>query len=122
MTIPACIRAILIWCLFSPLSQASCLKTDAAKLGGWLGQNQSFKEIIFFASWCSSCRSHIENASESSVLVAVFDTEENANAVNAATNLKKRPCFWAQDQSISTEYKVGELPFSVDLKPAQMVQ
>lgn len=78
------------------------------------------EQLVFFASWCASCKKHLtQDTLAKSYFVAVFD--EQPAAVKAYSkflgeqNLKR--CIWDQDGSIAVAYGIKGLPVVKALKP-----
>ena len=79
-----------------------------------IAQEKGSIELVFFASWCSSCAPHLKNKDDENVLfVAAFDKPERAERV-----LKKyRPeakCYFEQD--ITNTLGIITLPTSYIIK------
>ena len=54
-------------------------------------------KLVFFASWCSSCKQHMENPDpEHTVFVAVFDEQARAEHILKSYSVKSR-CFYSDD-------------------------
>ena len=65
-------------------------------------------ELIFFSSWCTSCRSHLTAThSAETILIGTFDKKERLDDV-IATLAVKTPCFF--DQGIADFLGVNQLP------------
>lgn len=70
-------------------------------------------ELIFFASWCLSCKKHLETLEAEKIYIASFDERAAANKIfehfRGAQTAAPR-CFWDEDGSISAFYEVKGLP------------
>ena len=98
--------------LLSPLVQAGavCTPADAGTLRLAL-KDKAETELIFFASWCASCKKHLIEARSSDVLIAVFDEQAAAEkVVTQFAPLPSRRCYWDSDGTIATAYEVKGLP------------
>jgi hypothetical protein len=77
-------------------------------------------QLVFFASWCASCKKHLvtENV-PSSYFVAAFDEQSAAQKAFTAFlgegQLKR--CIFDQDGTIAAAYGVKSLPAVKSLKP-----
>ena len=101
----------LLSLLPSPLALA-CAGTTAEQLQKKL-QAEPVEQLVFFASWCLSCRIHLRpDLLKTSYFIAVFDEQKAADqafkTVLGATNLSR--CLWDQDGSIAEFYSVKSLP------------
>lgn len=78
------------------------------------------EEIVFFASWCGGCVSHLKTASvEKSVLVVAFDEKKSAEKAMRSIFKKGGPkCFFDADGSIVKAYGVVGLPYTKKLIPS----
>lgn len=77
------------------------LDTLAAKKGGEL-------ELIFFASWCWSCREHLtQKHGPNTILIGAFDKKERLEATLKALGVTT-PCF--ADDGVADALGVSELP------------
>lgn len=102
---------ILLALTASPLraDQVSCPLTTYKDLQQQL-KNEGPTEIIFFASWCSSCLPHLKaKHSSATILVAAFDERERAEKVLRSLDVKGR-CFTSAD--IAETMGVKALPAS----------
>lgn len=65
--------------------------------------------VIFFASWCPSCREHLEHSNpEKDLLIATFDEKNQAERALAALKIST-PCLL--DDGIAKELKILDVPF-----------
>ena len=74
---------------------------------------KGFTEVIFFASWCQSCVSHLQAATDKSLLVAVYDTRaaaEKALAHIFRKNSPPPPCVFDANHQLGKEFQVDSLP------------
>lgn len=96
----------------------ACESATGEQVKEWLTKNPR-QEVVFFASWCASCKSHMEEAKAAeTVVIAVFD--EKASAVKAydaiLSNKETRPaCFFDKDGSVAKTFKVDGLPKRIKL-------
>jgi thiol-disulfide isomerase/thioredoxin len=83
-------------------------------------KKESAEELVFFASWCASCKKHlVTEALAKSYFIAAFDEQPAATkaftAFLGAEQLKR--CIFDQDGSIAAAYGVKSLPAVVRPKP-----
>ena len=93
-------------------SHKTCDAGGMSRLTKMIAERHPTK-LIFFASWCPSCREHLlESNPGKDILIATFDEKEQAE--KALTALKiSAPCLL--DDGISKELKVIDVPFSLDV-------
>jgi thiol-disulfide isomerase/thioredoxin len=89
-----------------------CLGLTSAQLLERL-RKENVTELVFFASWCASCKKHLTpDQAESRLFIAVFD--EQAAAQKAFTTFMgdehAARCIWDRDGSIAAYYSVKGLP------------
>ena len=74
------------------------------------------KRVIFFASWCISCREHLQSAGKEDIIVGVFD---EANRIERLAEKLKTDAPCVQGDGIAKSYGVTSLPAS---RPIQRLQ
>lgn len=77
-------------------------------------------QLVFFASWCASCKKHMKTDQlESSYFIASFDEQPAAQKAFSAFlgDAAMKRCIFDQDGSISAAYGVKSLPKVLSLKP-----
>jgi len=83
-----------------PAASMASLKAELAGKGE--------RELIFFATWCSECASHIKKPHGSeTILVSTFDEKGRAEAVLKRLGIET-PCF--TDDGIAQSLGVREVP------------
>ncbi len=102
----------LVWCLLQASSSLGCVAMDNHQLQQKLLDKPS-EQLVFFASWCSSCKEHMrEDWASKSYFLAVFDDQAAAEKAFRAfvgeKNIER--CIWDKDGSIAAFYKVKSLP------------
>lgn len=83
-------------------------------VGTWPAEEKSLagKELIAFASWCSSCKQKLlstKSAPERFVLISVFEEPEQSVRAMGRLGLTS-PCIYGQDLALKLGIK--ELPWS----------
>lgn len=83
-------------------------------------KQEAAEELVFFASWCASCKKHlVADALAKSYFIASFDEQPAATkaftAFLGADQLKR--CIFDQDGSIAAAYGVKSLPAVLKPKP-----
>ena len=72
-------------------------------------------EVVFFASWCSSCLKSIHDSKvKDSVYIAIFDERkkaEEALAYALGKKIKDASCFFDGKQIVGKQFNVTNLPF-----------
>ncbi|MDQ3231837.1 MAG: hypothetical protein M3Q07_08460 [Pseudobdellovibrionaceae bacterium] len=81
---------------------------------------KSPNRVVFFASWCSSCASHITaDRIQDTIFVASADTKPKADKV-LQVYLKDRAsaatCFFDKDESIAQAFGVRNLPVEKSIR------
>ncbi|MDQ3231400.1 MAG: hypothetical protein M3Q07_06225 [Pseudobdellovibrionaceae bacterium] len=112
-------KYLVCWLLFVTDVALACVGMNAQQLQDKLKQEPA-EQLVFFASWCASCKKHLTPESlKASYFIAVFDEQSAAEKAYSAflgeTNLKR--CVWDQDGSIAAAYGVKSLPVVRALKP-----
>lgn len=102
----------LVWNLLSASSALACAPMDKSQLQQRLIEKPA-EQLVFFASWCSSCKEHMrEDWAAKSYFLAVFDEQAAAEKAFRAfvgeKNLDR--CIWDKDGSIAAFYGVKSLP------------
>lgn len=88
-------------------SPVACPEVDMAKLSAEL-KGKGDVNIVFFASWCSSCAPSLEGKQpDNTIYVAAFDERTAAEAVAAKFGLTK-PCY--TDKGVAELLGVKALP------------
>lgn len=83
-------------------------------------KKQPAEQLVFFASWCASCKKHLtKDQVARSYFVAAFDEQPAARKAFTAflgeDHVKR--CIFDQDGSIAAAYGVKALPVVRSLKP-----
>ena len=70
------------------------------------------KTIVFFASWCQSCMTSIQQSNPTTdTYIAVFDGQKKAEqALSHLITTKKVRCYWDKDHSFAKALGVDKLP------------
>jgi hypothetical protein len=69
------------------------------------------RKLIFFASWCGECRSHLLTSDPSAdILIAAFDEQSTAEQVVSRLKIKT-PCY--SDQGLTAHFHVRSVPFEI---------
>jgi hypothetical protein len=97
----------------------ACQGMTAAGLQEQL-RKEAAEQLVFFASWCASCKKHLTpDQVAGSYFIAVFDEEAAARKAFTAflgeSNLGR--CVFDQDGSIAAAYGVKSVPVVRSLKP-----
>lgn len=76
-------------------------------------------QLVFFASWCASCKKHLVKESlATSYFIAAFD--EQSAAIKAYSSFMGESalhrCIWDKDGSIAAAYGVKALPLIKSLQ------
>ncbi len=108
-------KFLALWALLSGLSAAKAAETcPPAKIADLqkLLQEKPASELIFFASWCISCKEHLQHPPPGSFFIASFDERAAANKViDHFRGANEAPrCVWDEDGSITEHYQVKGLP------------
>ena len=78
-------------------------------------QIDNASEVVFFASWCSSCLKSIQDSNvKNSVYIAIFDEREKAKEALAfalGNKVKNAACFFDEKQLVGKQFSVTNLPF-----------
>ncbi len=99
------------------VAHAGCLPLTFEKAQEMAREKGSF-EIVFFASWCSSCQHHLQEppSEKERIFVAAFDKAERAERV-----LKKfqpgETCYL--DEGLTSKLGINTLPAKHILKPKE---
>lgn len=94
-----------------------CQAMNLEQLKQKLGKEPA-EELVFFASWCASCKKHLtEDRAAKSYFVAAFDEQPSALKAYAKFLGEKNlgRCIWDADGSIAEGYQVKALPALVKL-------
>ncbi|MFW7379179.1 MAG: hypothetical protein ACOH5I_10260 [Oligoflexus sp.] len=76
--------------------------------------SQDWTEVVFFASWCASCRGHIESSDpESTIYVIAYDEPQAASRVLEALKPTAKLCLIDRDESIRKAFAVDALPAKI---------
>ncbi len=83
-------------------------------------KKESATQLVFFASWCASCKKHMTmDDLAKSYFIASFDEQAAAQKAFSAflgeAGMKR--CIFDQDGSIAAAYNVKSLPKVLTLKP-----
>ena len=77
-------------------------------------------DIVFFASWCSSCQKHIKEANlKNTIFINIFDEENNGNEglqFLLGSNYEKAVCILDHNEKWSQQFKVKNLPYKTTYK------
>ena len=97
----------------------ACAGMNAQELQEQL-KSEAAEQLVFFASWCASCKKHMtQDTLNKSYFIAAFDEQSAADKAFRAflgeSNLKR--CIWDRDGSIAAAYGVKGLPVIRSLKP-----
>jgi len=97
----------------------ACVGMNAQQLQEQL-TTEPAEQLVFFASWCASCKKHMtQEILAKSYFIAAFDEQLAAvkaySAFLGESNLKR--CIWDRDGSIAIAYGVKGLPVIRSLKP-----
>lgn len=121
-------RHVLIYCLLIGLSslasQALAKELTQCQEAGLEDlrklEAQGLTQLVFFASWCLSCKEHMEAADpEQTVFVVAYDSPKAAQAALNRIRPEARYCVIDQDQSIRRSFGVRSLPAERELRLPQ---
>ncbi len=111
----------LIALFFKPTVSLACQPMNASELQDKL-KREPVAQLVFFASWCSSCKQHLTEAyAAKSLFIAIFDQNEAATKAFQAFlgEAHRQLCVWDKDGSIAAHYAVKSLPALRALGEAQ---
>jgi hypothetical protein len=99
-------------------AEVVCVPGGLKALAALLEQKPA-EELVFFASWCRSCKPHIENLQPDQVLIASFDEQVAAEkVVRLLSKGGQQPrCLWDEGNEIAEHYGVKGLPASRKVRP-----
>lgn len=96
-------------------ANVKCSPMDAKQFNEHLNQKKNL-DVIFFASWCSACKTHLSQPhSASSILVASFDEKGRAEEALSFLKIKDIPCIYDKENSIAKSLGVTNLPKQLSL-------
>ena len=79
-------------------------------------KEKPMKRVVFFASWCASCKKHLQTYSiVDSIFVAAFDEKEAATKAFKQIQGPYSKCYFDAKGEIIKKYKVKGLPKIVSL-------
>jgi thiol-disulfide isomerase/thioredoxin len=77
-----------------------------------LKADEQEKNVIFFASWCSSCKEHMVKDYKNPIFVASYDSLPAATAAfNSLTEMKGKTCYFDLDNEIAEKMGAKGIPF-----------
>ena len=101
----------LIVLLCSSFLHAKCPELNPDQFKELLREKKECVELIFFASWCSSCKKHfVKKKGVKQIFVATFDSEEEADKVCSKFSLN---CYL--DKGLAETFQVSSLPHVVKI-------
>jgi hypothetical protein len=103
--------SLITW-FFKPTVALACQPMNASELQDKL-KRESVAQLVFFASWCSSCKQHLTEAyAAKSLFIASFDENQAATKAFRAFlgEAHRQLCIWDKDGSIAAHYAVKSLP------------
>ncbi len=101
---------ILAGILMAGQATAACPPLSRDGLAQLLAK-RPIRKLVFFASWCGECRSHIVAADpKTDVLIAAFDEQKAAERVLARLELNVT-CF--TDQGLTSAFGVRSVPYEI---------
>lgn len=84
---------------------------------GWSDLQRRFAgrdiHLVFFASWCANCQSHLASYPKNTIFIATFDKRERAELVIKQFGITV-PCF--TDTDIARELNVRAVPAERDVR------
>lgn len=90
----------------------ACPPLDKAGLDKLASGRKAPLDVIFFASWCSSCKDHLAaKHGENTVLIGVFDKKERIEATVASLGVKTA-CYF-DEGGITDALKIKSLPMQI---------
>ena len=96
------------------LNTATNLDIEVTKLDNgfkFKGYENKIVLLSFFASWCPGCKDHIlQHQNDSSIYVASFDIQKNAEKAVDSLDLKQPVCFFDKGNVFADYYKIQEVP------------
>jgi len=100
--------------------RVSCFDSTLGELEARIKQ-KNIKNLVFFASWCLSCKKHILEADiETTLFVVAFDKVDSAvSALNSLILPEKRKnvlCELDRTEKITKFYRVKSLPYRLSLE------
>ncbi len=119
MTIRALSLALVLAWPFGAKAESLCPPGDLKALAAWLEQKPA-EELVFFASWCVSCKAHIQGAKSGQILIASFDERSAAEkVVRHLTEEGDTPprCLWDERNEIAERYGVKGIPATRRIQP-----
>ncbi len=87
-----------------------------------LGKNESVR-LVFFSSWCGSCREHltaIRQDEKQTYFIGTFDSQERVT--QAVQTLRKSlvRCYWDQEHKVAKFLGISEVPVELSLTQADL--
>lgn len=91
-----------------------CRTIEISELSSRLRQSKT--RLVFFASWCKSCKDHLlAETGEPTLRLGTFDSEENIAAIARRFHHLQPECLIA-GEAILAEFNVQSLPFVVSIQ------
>lgn len=118
---PAIFKALLMAammmptaCVTTPELSSPCQPLSAATLERWQQQQNAPDHVVFFASWCVSCRDAMTRPrAGTTVLIGMFDEPQNLERVYVSSGAS-HPCF-IDDGTAEQFFGVKSLPFETSV-------
>ncbi len=84
-------------------------------------QKETPIQLVFFASWCLSCKDHLEalKSAKNTYFIASYDRKDKAEDVLKFLNMEKVPCIYDKGNTFSEYFGVNELPAIKTLSKAE---
>lgn len=96
----------------TPLDRPHCEAGGMSRLNKMASEGH-ITSVIFFASWCPSCREHLVHSNpKKDLLIATFDEKKQAEKALVALNTST-PCLL--DDGIAKELKILDVPFTLNV-------
>ncbi len=69
-------------------------------------------QLVFFASWCLSCKEHLEalKSAKNTFFIATFDRKDKAEDVLKYLKMENASCIYDGEGTFSEYFGVTELP------------
>ena len=105
----------IFFILFSfDIAYSRCHPITWESLSTKLNQDRNWDEIVFFASWCASCKPHLLSATTQSILISTLDTPTESEATLQALQINSKiKCFIDEKGTIREKLGVKNLPMKI---------
>jgi thiol-disulfide isomerase/thioredoxin len=91
-------------------AEKACKPVTPNELDGLVASEKA-THVVFFASWCASCKIDLAAKYERPLFVATFDTPSAAaKAFFSVEAVAGKPCYFDTDNAVARAWKVGGVP------------